>query len=76
MPVFVVVVQSVTDHEPIGNVEADIIGFQLHFLAFLLAQEHPHPQRGNAALVAWGPLPSVVPEQGFPSMSRELHGFG
>jgi hypothetical protein len=31
---------------------------------------------GNAALVAWGPLPSVVPEQGFPSMSRELHGFG
>ena len=31
---------------------------------------------GNAALVAWGRLPSEVPEQAFPSMPRELHGFG
>ena len=54
VPPGAIVVESVSDHEQVGNVEADEVGLDRHLRAALLPQEHerPHASRPPAPQVS------------------------
>ena len=51
LPIFVVVIQAVTDHEFIGDFEADEIDANVMHLSALFAQEHADLHRQGALIV-------------------------